>query len=138
MKENLNDIRLSPHFLLRELLNLKKYPDNIPTMQAVVNLTYGCHLLLEPARFIVGPIVINSGFRCEEVNRKVGGVRNSQHLVGQAADIRPLNPLQFQNLVEFLRACEYTDQLLTGNGWLHVSWSPFRPPRRQIHIGYYV
>ena len=138
MKENLNDIRLSPHFLLRELLNLKKYPDNIPTMQAVANLTYGCHLLLEPARFIVGPIVINSGFRCEEVNRKVGGVRNSQHLVGQAADIRPLNPLQFQNLVEFLRACEYTDQLLTGNGWLHVSWSPFRPPRRQIHIGYYV
>ena len=138
MKENLNDIRLSPHFLLREFLNLKKYPDNIPTMQAVANLTYGCHLLLEPARFIVGPIVINSGFRCEEVNRKVGGVRNSQHLVGQAADIRPLNPLQFQNLVEFLRACEYTDQLLTGNGWLHVSWSPFRPPRRQIHIGYYV
>ena len=137
MKENLNDIRLSPHFLLRELLNLKKYPDNIPTMQAVVNLTYGCHLLLEPARFIVGPIVINSGFRCEEVNRKVGGVRNSQHLVGQAADIRPLNPLQFQNLVEFLRACEYTDQLLTGNGWLHVSWNPFGKPRRQVRIGYY-
>ena len=138
MKENLNDIRLSPHFLLREFLNLKKYPDNIPTMQTVVNLTYGCHLLLEPARFIVGPIVINSGFRCEEVNRKVGGVRNSQHLVGQAADIRPLNPLQFQNLVEFLRACEYTDQLLTGNGWLHISWNPFGKPRRQIHIGYYV
>ena len=137
MKENLNDIRLSPHFLLRELLNLKKYPDNIPTMQAVANLTYGCHLLLEPARFIVGPIVINSGFRCEEVNRKVGGVRNSQHLVGQAADIRPLNPLQFQNLVEFLRACEYTDQLLTGNGWLHISWNPFGKPRRQVRIGYY-
>ena len=137
MKENLNDIRLSPHFLLREFLNLKKYPDNIPTMQAVANLTYGCHLLLEPARFIVGPIVINSGFRCEEVNRKVGGVRNSQHLVGQAADIRPLNPLQFQNLVEFLRACEYTDQLLTGNGWLHISWNPFGKPRRQVRIGYY-
>ena len=30
-------------------MNLKKYPENIPTMQVVANLTYGCHLLLEPA-----------------------------------------------------------------------------------------
>ena len=137
MKENLNDVRLSPHFLLREFLNLGKHPENIPTMQAVANLTYGCHLLLEPARFIVGPIIITSGFRCEAVNRKVGGVRNSQHLLGQAADIRPLNPQQFQRLVDFLKECEHTDQLLTGPGWLHVSWSPFRPPRHQIRIGYY-
>ena len=137
MKENLNDVRLSPHFMLKEFLRLGKYPENIPTMQAVANLTYGCHLLLEPARFIVGPIIITSGFRCEAVNRKVGGVRNSQHLVGQAADIRPLNPQQFQRLVDFLKECEHTDQLLTGPGWLHVSWSPFRPPRRQIRIGYY-
>ena len=49
MKENLNDIRLSPHFILGEFLNLKKYPENIPTMQVVANLTYGCNQLLEPA-----------------------------------------------------------------------------------------
>lgn len=49
MKENLNDTRLSPHFKLGEFLNLKKYPENIPTMQVVANLTYGCHQLLEPA-----------------------------------------------------------------------------------------
>ena len=137
MKENLNDIRLSPHFKLSEFLRLGKYPENIPTMQAVANLTYGCVMLLEPARLIVGPIIINSGFRCEAVNRKVGGVRNSQHLVGQAADIRPLNPGQFQSLVDFLKENEYTDQLLTGPGWLHVSWSPFKSPRHQIRIGYY-
>ena len=137
MKENLNDVRLSPHFLLREFLNLSRHPENIPTMQAVANLTYGCHLLLEPARAIAGPIIINSGYRSEAVNRKVGGVSNSQHLVGQAADIRPLNPQQFQRLVDFLKECEHTDQLLTGPGWLHVSWSPFRPPRHQIRIGYY-
>ena len=117
----LNNIRLSPHFKLGEFLNLKKYPQNIPTMQAVVNLTYGCHLLLEPARLIVGPIIINSGFRNSEVNQKVGGVRTSQHLYGQAADIRPQNPSQFWQLVEFLKICEHTDQLLTGNGWLHIS-----------------
>ena len=137
MKENLNDICLSQHFKLSEFLNLSWYPENIPTMQAVANLTYGCIMLLEPARLIVGPIIINSGFRCKAVNRKVGGVRNSQHLVGQAADIRPLNPQQFQSLVDFLKSWEYTDQLLTGSTWLHVSWSPFRPPRHQIRIGYY-
>ena len=137
MKEELNDVRLSPHFKLSEFLRLGKYPENIPTMQAVANLAYGCIMLLEPARLIVGPIIINSGFRCEAVNRKVGGVRNSQHLVGQAADIRPQDPAQFQSLVNFLKSWEYTDQLLTGSTWLHVSWSPFRPPRHQIRIGYY-
>ena len=123
--------------MLKEFLRLGKYPENIPTMQAVANLTYGCIMLLEPARLIVGPIIISSGFRCEEVNRRVGGVRNSQHLVGQAADIRPQDPALFQSLVDFLKSWEYTDQLLTGSTWLHVSWSPFRPPRHQIRIGYY-
>ena len=137
MKEEINDIRLSPHFMLKEFLRLGKYPENIPTMQAVANLTYGSIMLLEPARLIVGPIIINSGFRCEAVNRKVGGVRNSQHLVGQAADIRPQDPAQFQSLVDFLKSWEYTDQLLTGSTWLHISWSPFTPPRHQIRIGYY-
>jgi len=137
MKENLNDVRLSPHFRLSEFLNLKKYPENTPTMQVVANLSYGCHQLLEPARFMVGPIIVSSGFRCEDVNKKVDGVRNSQHLIGQAADIRPMNPGQFQSLVGFLKDWEYTDQLLTGNGWLHISWNPFGKPRHMIRIGYY-
>ncbi len=59
----LNDTRLSSHFKLGEFLNLGKYSDNIPTMQHVANLTYGCLMLLEPARQMVGPIIINSGFR---------------------------------------------------------------------------
>ena len=129
-------IRLSPHFMLTEFLNLRKYPENVPTMQEVVNMTYGCHQLLEPARMIVGPI-INSGYRNEVVNRKVGGVKNSQHLLGQAADIRPKDPRQFQRLVDFFKSWEYTDQLLTGNGWLHISWNPFAAPRHYVRIGYY-
>ena len=138
MIENLNSVKLSPHFLLREFLNLGKYPENIPPMQVVANLTYGCHFLLEPARLLVGPIIINSGFRCEAVNRKVGGVRNSQHLIGQAADIRPSDPAQFWKLVDYLKKCPYTDQLLTGNGWLHISWSPFSKPRQYVRIGSYI
>ena len=106
-------------------------------MQVVANLTYGCHLLLEPARQIVGPIIINSGFRNETVNRRVGGVKNSQHLLGQAADIRPQDPAQFQRLVDFLKANALTDQLLTAKTWLHLSWNPFAQPRHYIRIGYY-
>ena len=130
-------VRLSPHFKLSEFLNLKKYPENIPTIQVVANLTYGCHFILEPARIEVGPIIINSGFRNEAVNRQVGGVKNSQHLLGQAADIRPRDPSQFWQLVEYLKICEHTDQLLTGNGWLHISWNPLAQPRHDIRIGYY-
>jgi hypothetical protein len=133
----MNDIRLSPHFKLGEFLNLNKYPQNIPTMQHVVNMAYGCLMLLEPARLLVGPIIINSGYRNEEVNRLVGGVKNSQHLIGQAADIRPKDPCQFQHLVDFLKSHDLTDQLLTGNGWLHLSWTPFATPRHFVRIGYY-
>jgi len=138
METQLNDIRLSPHFGLAEFLNLKEHPDNIPTVQHVVNLTYGCLMLLEPARTVAGcPIIVNSGYRNEDVNRLVGGVRNSQHLLGQAADIRPRDPAQFQRLVSFLSRHPLTDQLLTGQGWMHISWNPFGQPRHQVSIGYY-
>ena len=133
----MENIKLSNHFMLAEFCNFSKYPDNLPTPQVVFNLKYGCQYLLEPARREVGPIIINSGFRNPRVNALVGGVNNSQHLLGQAADIRPKDLRQFQRLVDFLRANEYTDQLLTGNGWLHISWCPFAAPRHYVWIGYY-
>ena len=133
----MENIKLSNHFTLAEFCKLSKYPDNLPTPQVVFNLKYGCQYLLEPARQVVGPIIINSGFRNPRVNALVGGVKNSQHLYGEAADIRPKDPQQFQRLVDFLRTCEHADQLLTGNGWLHISWTPFASPRHYVRIGYY-
>ena len=136
--KNINDITLSEHFSVNEFCNLRKYPQNIPSMQQITNMAYGCRQLLEPARKAIGcPIIINSGFRNPNVNRLVGGVRNSQHLQGQAADIRPKDPAQFQRLVTFLKDHPLTDQLLTGNGWLHISWNPFKQPRHYVRIGYY-
>ena len=132
-----DDILLSPHFRLIEFIKADKYPDNKPTLQDVVNMAYGCQMLLEPARIAVGPIIVNSGFRNSRVNRLVGGVDNSQHTRGQAADIRPADPRQFQRLVSFLKASPYTDQLLTGSTWLHISWTPFAQPRHFVRLGYY-
>jgi hypothetical protein len=134
----MENTRLSNHFTLEEFINSKKYPDNKPSLQVVASLTYGCLMLLEPAREAIGsPIIVNSGFRNPRVNALVGGVACSQHLQGQAADIRPKNPAKFQLLVAFLKAHALTDQLLTGRGWLHISWAPFRPPRHDVRIGYY-
>ena len=123
--------------MLSEFLKLGKHPDNLPTPQVLFNLKYGCQYLLEPARREVGAIIVNSGYRNEVYNRQVGGVRNSQHLLGQAADIRPKDPRQFQRLVSFLRTHALTDQLLTGPGWLHISWNPFAAPRHDVRVGYY-
>ena len=134
----MENIKLSSHFLLAEFCNWKKYPQNIPTIQQIANMAYGCRQLLEPAREAIGcPILVNSGFRNSRVNAQVGGVRNSQHLQGCAADIRPRDPQQFQRLVEFLKAHTLTDQLLTGNGWLHISWRTLGIPRHYVRIGYY-
>ena len=45
--------------------------------------------LLDPMRiYIAEPIYIKSGYRSQELNKAEGGVRNSQHRTGQAADIR--------------------------------------------------
>ena len=133
----LDGVRLSTHFKLNEFIKADKYPDNKPTLQDVVNMAYGCLVLLEPARALVGPIIVNSGFRNSRVNRLVGGVSSSQHLCGQAADIRAKDPSQFQRLVDFLKASPYTDQLLTGSTWLHISWNPFSPPHHFVRLGYY-
>ena len=38
----MDDVRLSSHFTLAEFCNWKKYPANVPTVQQMVNMTYGC------------------------------------------------------------------------------------------------
>ena len=75
-------IQLSPHFTLGEMLTLDRHPANLPSLQAVVSLAYGCQLILEPVRQEVGPIIINSGFRTPEVNQQVGGRQGQPAPVG--------------------------------------------------------
>lgn len=128
---------LTEHFTLSEFCNFEKYPGNKPTQLQRYNMLYGCVMILEPARKVAGPIIINSGFRNPKVNKRVGGVSNSQHLEGCAADITTKYESQFSKLVAFLKADKEVDQLLTGPNWLHVSWNPWGPARHDIRIGYY-
>ena len=50
------------------------------------------------------PININSAYRSEEYNKSIGGVYNSQHIMGRAADItiKGITPLEVFNTIEEL------------------------------------
>lgn len=53
------------------------------------------------------PIIVNSGYRCPELNKAVGGVPKSRHQDGIAADIRCLTPGQTYELYKFLEVSKY-------------------------------
>lgn len=62
--------------------------DNTPSAEVTANLTALVDKVLDPLREIYGkPIYVSSGYRCPKLNKAVGGVSNSQHLKGEAADL---------------------------------------------------
>ena len=76
--------------------------------------------VLDPVREKLGmPIVVNSGYRCEKHNKDVGGVRNSQHLRGEAADIHCQDNERLKQLI--IENGKF-DQLITYPTFLHVSY----------------
>ena len=65
---------------------------NVPTAEAVKNLEALVTCVLDPVREAWGtPIIVSSGYRCEELNKRVGGAQYSYHLRGMAADIYAKN-----------------------------------------------
>lgn len=72
--------------------------------------------VLEYIRDLYGSAIrVNSGYRCSELNKRVGGVSNSAHLFGRAADICPVCPKDsplFEKQMRYLRlACEKAKSL---------------------------
>src|SRR5574344_896818 len=105
-------IKISKHFSLEELCRTSQPYENIPNTQQVINLCFGVHNILEPLRNLLEkPIIINSGFRSKKVNEAVGGVSNSQHLQGLAADIRVSNT-DIPRVFYILKALKHCDQVL--------------------------
>lgn len=100
--------------------------DNRPSVAVVENLKRLCVNVLQPLREHYNcPVIISSGYRCVELNKKVGGARNSQHLLGEAADfIIPSKNLK--DVFEWLRLNLEYDQLLYEYNsrcrWIHVSF----------------
>ena len=94
-----SNAKLSEHFSLGELTKSNSHPEiyNIPSHEAIANLTNLTKWLEVlrkraaspgPSKGRGEPIIINSGYRSPQLNRKIGGAPNSNHLTGCAVDIR--------------------------------------------------
>ena len=106
------------------------------SVEQVLNLAYLCHMVLQPLRDRFGPIRITSGYRCPELNKAVGGVANSQHMRGEAADIHLPSVEKGQEYLAFLKTLPIFDQLIweenKGTSWIHVSAKRLAGNRREI------
>lgn len=116
----------------------KKGIANLPAGEARENLVALVDNILDPLREAWGkPIVVNSGYRSEELNDLVGGSSTSQHLRGQAADIEAVSRSREDNerLFNLIRSLGLPfDQLIDefGYDWIHVSYDPSRNRRAVI------
>ena len=122
-------MNLSPHFTLQELTAsdtaAKLNINNSPPVTVLANLSV-LAAGLEQIRSLLGyPIHVNSGFRCVELNKAVGGVPDSAHLSGFAADIvcpqfgTPLDIVKKISLSDLI-----WDEMIQEGNWCHISFDP--------------
>ena len=118
----------------------RKNIDNTPDSTVKAKLTALVANILDPLREAYGkPIVVTSGYRCPKLNKAVGGVPKSQHLKGEAADIRTLSdkPSDNKKLFDLIIKLNLPfDQLIDeyGYNWIHVSYSQSLNRKQVLHI----
>jgi hypothetical protein len=132
-------LNLSTHFTLIEFcaseVAARRGLDNTMPSELIPNAVALCETVLEPARAVLGPLRVNSGYRSKKVNSAVGGAWGSQHQFGQAADIIPLaaNVSLVDLYVWLYRNNKAWDQLIFEfSSWIHVSATP--NPRRNALV----
>ena len=131
------------YFTLKELCKsnyaIQHNISNIPTKEIEQNLNQLVDKILDPLREAWGaPIIVNSGYRCPELNSKVGGSKTSQHKTGQAADIQTVSDSKEDNrkLFKLIQTLGLPfDQLIdeSNYSWIHVSYSD-RNRRQILHL----
>ena len=126
------------YFTIKELCKsttatLKKI-DNSPNSEIVNNLKQLVHNILDPLREEYGkPINVNSGYRCDSLNKAVGGSKTSYHRYGLAADITAGSKSENKKLFDLAQRLNLPfDQLIDESdfSWVHISYST--NPRKQI------
>lgn len=99
--------------------------DNTPTKEVEDNLIKLIEAILDPLREWYGkPIRVNSGYRCEALNKAVGGSKSSQHLLGQAVDIDTGSKAENKKLFDYIKDNLEFDQLIDEKhlSWVHASY----------------
>ena len=135
--------RISKNFTLEEFTASDtakaKGISNIPSTQQVANLCALVHHVLQPLRDAMGhEIKIGSGYRCPRLNAAVGGVSNSQHLNGEAADLCiDGDRIKGKRWFGWIKAHVEFDQLIMehnakGSYCVHVSYRADGKNRKQV------
>ena len=100
--------------------------DNKCTKEHAANLTALVNNVLDPLREAYGkPITVNSGYRCEKLNTKVGGVVTSDHMKGMAADISGGSQKENKRLFYLIQELGLPFKQLIDESnfaWVHVSY----------------
>ena len=128
------------HFTISEFIHsdtaIKKRIWNGASREVEDNIIALVSAILDPLRDKYGkPITITSGYRCKELNRAVGGVSNSQHMTGEAADITVKSKLGNRQLAKMIIEMGLPfDQMIDecNYDWVHVSYKRVGNNRRQI------
>jgi zinc D-Ala-D-Ala carboxypeptidase len=116
--------QLTPHFSLAEMTTTSTGLPNTPTGQLLANLTYTAQQM-EIVRTILGKsISINSGYRSDAVNRKVGGVVTSAHSFGFGVDfVCPDFGTPYEICAKLIAAGMKFDQLIhEKRRWVHIGF----------------
>jgi hypothetical protein len=117
-------MNLTPNFTLEELTHTDHREfDNIPNEKELANLQRLAEFLEQVKEVLGGkPIMINSAFRCAEVNKAVGSSDKSQHRLGCAADIRVPGMTPDEVVSAIIEAGLPYDQVIREfDRWTHVS-----------------
>lgn len=119
-------MNLSPNFTLEEMTRseyaARRGWPNDPNQQEIENLKRTA-ALLEQVRHECGkPIIVTSGYRSPNINSAIGGSRNSQHMLGCAADIRAVGLSPDDLMLIIIGSDIQYDQLIREfDSWVHIS-----------------
>jgi len=119
---------LSKYFSLRELTFSKIAEDNdidnTPTPEILEKLKYTANQLDKVRELLGNPVNISSGYRCLQVNRRIGSKDTSQHLKGEAIDFKCELFGSPKKVFDKIRESDIQfDQLiLEFNSWVHISF----------------
>lgn len=118
------------YFTIKELIHSdtanKLQIDNSPSKEIERNLSILVDHLLDPIREQWGkPIMINSGYRCKELNKAIKGSNTSHHMSGYAADMTVGSISNNKELFNMIKDGDFQwTQLILENGgqWVHISY----------------
>jgi uncharacterized protein YcbK (DUF882 family) len=132
-------MNLTPNFRLEELTHTDHREfDNTPNDAELANLVRLADFLEQVKVVLAGkPIMINSAFRCKQVNDAVGSKDTSQHRIGCAADIRVPGMTPDAVVKAVIAAGLGYDQVIREfDRWTHISIPNTKEmtPRRQALI----